>query len=421
MIRALRSNALLRAAAVIGSGTAIGQLVAVITTPAVTRIYSPAALGAFTLLFTFVNFVQSGSSLMYSAAIPAASTQRDANALVSVSFRLMLPYAILGGLLCYIFITTGVLGFDVLAPYASGLAVAGLLLAGTFTTFRFLLVRQQEYGEVGKALASQNIVRSVSQIAFGLLAPTWWALVLSDVLGRSVGSLPGWRRHRAQRASTPSERRRVVRSFSRYPRVYLPSVIIDNLVVWLPMPLIVAQFGATYGGLFAVVSRVVALPIAVVSTAVADAFHGSLSGAARSGRDPRPEFWTMVKVLASAGVVLAALVATLGGTVIPTVLGNQWRGAGAICIAMAPWFFFQFVVNPVSRVVLVYDGQREKLVYDLFALLLTAVAALLSWQLDWSALGFVSSLALVNSSAYLLYFFILLRILNRSVNKTCVE
>jgi hypothetical protein len=42
--------------------------------------------------------------------------------------------------------------------------------------------------------------------------------------------------------------------------------------------------------------------------------------------------------------------------------------SGAIASAIAPWFLAQFVINPLSRVVVVLSGQEAKLLWDILCL-----------------------------------------------------
>lgn len=399
----------IRSVLTLGGGTTVAQLIVLGTTPFISRVYSPEAIGIYTLFFTFVNFVHAGSSLMYSAAVPAARDNRDASALLALSLRLLYPYSVAGALLFLGLTLSGRLGFDSFPPLASGAAGVCLIFAGAFTTLRFALVRHQKYAQIARAVMLQSGVRSFGQIGAGLLAPTWWSMAVADILGRACGSIPGFS---VRGANAESQRHmfEVVSLYRRYPLVYLPSVFINNLVVWLPLPLVITQYGAAVGGLYAIVSRVVAVPMTLVASSIADVYHGSVAETARDGRDPRPLFWSTAALLAGVGAIVALLVAFAAGPLLPWVLGHQWAAAGPFCAAVAPWLFFQFVVNPLSRIIVVFDGQRQKLIYDLFSLGATMMAFFASIHFNWDAVSFVMALSVANSAAYLVYFGVLARL-----------
>ena len=412
----------LRAIMILGGSTALGQLLLVAVTPLVTRLYTPAAIGLFTLYFTYVAFVQSGSSLMYSTAIPAAISEGEARTLTRLSLTLSVPYAILGAAAFFMLRQLDLLGFSHFPLVASLLCAVSLALTGAFTTFRYLLVRHREYRGIARALLGQNGARAIGQVGGGLLSATWWTMALSDVVGRLFGILPGLRLLRAQPISEPApSAQAVARRYRSFPLIYLPSILIDNFVVWLPLPLITAHYGLAAGGYFAIVIRVVGLPLGVIAASVADVFHGELALIARSGQSAHQLFRRTAALLTAIGVPLALLLYFLGGPVLVTVLGHQWTQAGALCSVMAPWFLLQFIVSPLSRVVLVYEAQAWKLGYDVLALGATCAAYAIAVARHLSLLDFVGWLSTFSAVTYVVYFLILVWVVRSRGATVCAE
>lgn len=412
----------LRAIMVLGGSTALGQLLLVAVTPVVTRLYTPAAIGLFTLYFSYVTFVQTGSSLMYSTAIPTARSDAEARTLTKLSFNLNVPYAFLGAGMFFLLCQLDLFGFNNFPPVAALLCAVSLALTGAFTTYRYLLVRQREYRGIARALFGQNSARAIGQVGLGALSATWWSMALADVAGRLSGILPGlsWLRAHPQPGPAPSART-VARRYRSFPLVYLPSVIIDNFVVWLPLPLITAQYGLAAGGYFAIVIRVVGLPLGVIADSVADVFHGELALTDRSGQAAGQLFRRTTALLTAIGLPLALLLFFLGGPVLVAVLGNQWTQAGALCRVMAPWFLLQFIVSPLSRVIVVYEAQAWKLVYDALHLGATCAVYAVGVARQLSMVNFVGLLSAVSAGTYIVYFLILIWVVRSRGATKCVE
>lgn len=415
-----RLGGALRAMTLLGGSTALGQLLLVITTPVVTRLYTPAAVGLFTLYFTYVTFVQTGSSLMYSTAIPTASSSGEAVALTRLSLILSVPYALLGAAAFAVLRELHLFGFEHFPLLAALLCAVSLALTGAFTTFRYLLVRHRRYDGIARALLAQNGARAIGQVGGGLASATWWTMALSDVAGRLFGIGPGLRQLRSEqpRSEIPS-RRRVARRYRSFPLVYLPSILIDNLVVWLPLPLITAHYGLTAGGYYAIVSRVIGVPLGVVATSVADVFHGDLALIARSGEHPDRLFRRTTVLLIAVGLPLAVLLYFFSRPVLVAVLGHQWTQAGLLCSLMAPWFLLQFIVSPLSRVVLVYEAQAWKLAYDLLALAAIGVVYAIGVAHHASLSTFVGWLSVAATGCYVVYFLLLIAVIRVKGSQTC--
>jgi hypothetical protein len=93
------------------------------------------------------------------------------------------------------------------------------------------------------------------------------------------------------------------------------------------------------------------------------------------------------------------------------VFGKQWLTSGAMAALIAPWFLCQFVVNPVSRVVLVLSGQETKLVWDILCLISIPVVFYIARIRSLEALQTVKLLSIVSTLLYVVYYFTLLRVI----------
>jgi hypothetical protein len=102
---------------------------------------------------------------------------------------------------------------------------------------------------------------------------------------------------------------------------------------------------------------------------VGDVFHGKIAASSRDNPEAAMGLYLRVLVgLLTIGSLPMLLVALYGERLFVAVLGVEWSVAGEIAAAITPWILLQFAVNPVSRIVLVYQGQELKLLYDMVGL-----------------------------------------------------
>jgi hypothetical protein len=108
-----------------------------------------------------------------------------------------------------------------------------------------------------------------------------------------------------------------------------------------------------------------------------------------------------------------AAVAIFGDALWPAILGDEWVTAGKVAAVITPWALAQLAVNPVSRVVAVYQGQEFKLVFDVLALLSVIAVVSLASTLGWTLITTCAVLGVTQALAYGVYFLLLIRILKK--------
>jgi O-antigen/teichoic acid export membrane protein len=412
----LRGNRFLASVLVLAGGTALGQGLVALSAPILTRLYSPADHGQFALFSTFVAIFGAGGALSLDVAIVSARDEGEASylglgALISALFT-----SILGSLVLFTLINRNVFEFGSLPRGVAFLACPALLVATAFSSLRYSFVRERSYGMLGRASVLQNWMRCLFQVGLGVLHPAWNGLLIGDLFGRAIGI--GWLRRqnwpvfrRGLGTIRPHKLWDAVRRNYRFPLYSVPSTVINEATLNLPLPLIAHLYGIGMAGQFALAQRVLLLPIAVVGSSVADAYHGHI--AANLGQAPAARirfFYQAARSLSLMGLCPMLLLMVLGPWVFSFAFGPAWSHAGTLATVMAPWILAQFVVSPLSRAVFVMGGQKSKLLYDLSALgaiLLTLGGACL-WRL--SLTHFVALLSGLQVLAYGVYFLILMRL-----------
>jgi O-antigen/teichoic acid export membrane protein len=184
----------------------------------------------------------------------------------------------------------------------------------------------------------------------------------------------------------------------------------------LPLPLLITLYGADAGGYYSLVWRVLAVPVVLIGSSMADAFHSRAALFARE--DPKRLLWffhsTTLGLLAM-GIVPALAVFLYGEPIFLFVFGVKWRLSGIIAAIVAPWFLTSFVVSPLSRLVFVLHGQRLKLIYDIFILGGNLLVFWFARRLDWPMLHMVTALSAMNTGSKVVYYFVLRRIASTAV------
>lgn len=399
---------------VLSGGASLGHIFTLAAAPMLTRLYLPNDIGDLGLFNAFLAVGVVSASLQYDVAIVSAPSQKEAAHLATLSTLLILPMSAIGGLLLYFMIHFSLLGFGSLPVYAAVLIIPTIFFAGLFSILRYWSLRDDCFDIVSQAVILQNGGRSVSQVALGAIGSHSLGLFFGEVVGRGIGM------GRMMRNTWPLMRKyglsvrdasKALRSNRQFPLYSTPSSLLNELGTSLPLPLLVTLYGADVGGYYSLVWRVLAVPVVLVGSSMADAFHSRAAVYARE--DPKRILWffhnTSMGLLAL-GILPALMIFFFGEPIFLFVFGAKWKLSGIIASIVAPWFLASFIVSPLSRLVYVLHGQRLKLIYDILILGGNIMVFFIARHFVWPMLHMVTAMSAINTASKVVYYFVLLRI-----------
>jgi O-antigen/teichoic acid export membrane protein len=381
-----------RNVAVIAGGQAIGQVITIATAPLLTRLYSPEDYGVLAVWGGVLATLVGLAALRYDWTIPIPPDHRDAAAL------LMLTFWIIGGFSALVLVGAAVLWWSGVAfgwvqelrPYAWLLPV-GVLGAALYQSLSVWIIRLQDL----QPLARTRVTQAVTGAGVSLLGGVAGIGPIGLIVGHLTSQMAGirllgsrvWRDHSALlRSVRVADSVRVGRRHMRTALAACGSSFLNTAgLEWTPIVL-AAYYGPREVGWFALSTRVVAVPIGLVGTSVAQAFW---SEAARSvHEDPRRldrQFRRAAKALTWVSVAVAGL-----GLASPFFLhyifgAREWAGMGLYTLYLTPLFIAKVIVSPISHL-MVHEKQHWQFVWDAarLAVMLTGfvVAAAHGWSAD---------------------------------------
>lgn len=401
------------------ASTGLGQLIVVVVTPLLTRLYSPADMGVFGLFSSFVAVAAVAVCWRLDLGVATARSRSEAAELVLLCLAVCLPMSLLLAAGLAVLIEARVLSFGLLSLWTVPLALLGLAATGIFGALRYWHVAQHDFRIVGRGLILQGAGRAAASVGCGLAGMGWAGLLVGDLVGRLLGIRQLWVRARdAIRSETAAVGAGALlgrlRAARRYPLVVLPSSVLDAVAAALPLPLIATLFGAAAAGQFALVWRIATLPSGLVASSVADVFH--VHAVAADRRDPATVAPLMRSTLRRLMVVAALIylpLCLLAPVIFGWIFGTQWQQAGWLMLLLLPMWWSATVVSPVSRVLIVNGRPALKLVFDLCYLVLP-MAALLAFReqgLERAVLAY----GLAATLAYAIYAVVLFRVVRPGV------
>ncbi len=370
-----------RKVATVASGTALGQAVALLVSPLLTRLYSPGDFGLLGFYLSIMGITSTISTFCYEKAIPVAPSDEDARSLLVISLVSVLATTLL-------VLLVGVLHPEIpaslqtlhrLRPYFWVFPI-GLVGLGFHQALSAWGVREHAYSVMARAKFAQGAGSAIFQTLLGLLKWGPLNLLFGDALGRLLGFSALIRLGRVDRdfLAAPRNFRHHVRTalmYRRFPLFGLGSSLLNTAGAQGTVLVVAFLFDPWQTGLFVFADRMIGLPITLITRAASQVFVGEISQVIRERPGAfRGVFRLMVRKLSLYGALLALVLVVVPPLAVAPIFGERWRDAGFLIAILAPAAWAQFVASPLSGCIILLGRLDLSLAWDAGRLLLVSIS-----------------------------------------------
>ncbi|MBP1204720.1 O-antigen/teichoic acid export membrane protein [Duganella sp. 1411] len=411
------------------SGSLAAQALPILAAPLITRLCTPAQMGAFSVWFGVIAI----------AAVPATLRLENAMILDQRRHRQHLCFSVVAWSATWMAVLLTVAATLLELCCLTGMSWLGALTVGvgawltatTQTTLAYAAshnafapaakarivaaggIALAQLGLLGTGIGTGALMGGhLVGLALGLVAAR---LLLRPPLGRPGAQRPG-ARPLAWLAAAPARLRQLARGGlsgllpSRAQRAYLlthralwhytlPGNLLNTGVGQLPLLIIGARHGALAAGLFALTQRVLAAPISLLAASVHEVFKRESARQYQDTGNCRPAYLHALRVLLLLGCVPSLILLLASPALFAFAFGEAWRGAGELAQILAPLYFLNFLASPLSYVFLVAGRQKIEMVWQIALFIMTACAFAAPLTLKQNVLAYTVGYSLL----YLLY------------------
>lgn len=369
------------------SGTAVAQLLPILASPIIARLYTPYDLGVYAAFMSLVGLLTTVASWRYDLAIVRAEKADDARALVKLASRLNATTCVVVGL--GLIIAAGpvseAIGDPGLKPWLAAVGLVAWAYAQV-AIFSYWCNRHVDYHLMSANRVVQSVATTGSQLAGGAASLGAAGLIGSAFIGQFVALADMFHRVRKQLLRQPSSSvRRVMVEHKDMPMISAPTAAMDTIRTSGIQLLISASFSAATLGQFSQAWRLLQTPMGLITSSLSQVFYQKLATTSR-GEMSRTVLRT-VRHAALLGAVPFALIWLLAPPLFPIVFGAPWAQAGLIAAALTPWVYVNFVTSPISFLFVVV--RRQGMVFW-FGVVYTATPLWIIWRLHDDILATVT-------------------------------
>jgi len=177
-----------RNVSILASGTAVTQVLLVLASPLVARLYAPADMGMYAVFVSVVAAIEGLACLRYEVAI---SQPRSSEVAVNVLALSLAVLAATGLVATFVVAFAGrsiadLLRVSAIVPYL-WLMPLSVVVLGAYNAFHGWFVREGGFTKMAQANFIQTSTQLGIQLGSGVLAAGPWGLCVGSVVGRSAG------------------------------------------------------------------------------------------------------------------------------------------------------------------------------------------------------------------------------------------
>ncbi|WP_445682832.1 lipopolysaccharide biosynthesis protein [Radicibacter daui] len=407
----LEARPFLRNVSIMLSGSAGGQMVSILLSPLLTRLYTPQQFGILSVYSALLTILVVIASLRYELALPLARTDRDALNLVGVCGGVLLVTTAAIGLVAFLVPTPVVQALWTTPPESSELLIyRGLLVLGYFCLGGYyialqLATRASAFPAIAKTRLAQGVVGPIGQIGLALLGAGTPGLLIGNILGQSAGTfgLFGCVITRLRSLLEALSWRRMIvlaRRYVRFPLISSWAALIDAAGSSQLLYLLAAvAYSPHVAGFIFLVERVVSRPLNIVGTSILQVYIGEAGRIVAS--DPAALKRRFRQVVSRQFMMAVAwvLVANIAGSLLfATVFGQQWEEGIFYLRALSIGYLAQAVVQPVFHTLQILEKQGLAAGWQIGRLVLTVTVFMAGTRLGlepwWGIAGYSAAQAL---------------------------
>ncbi|MCP5522046.1 MAG: lipopolysaccharide biosynthesis protein [Verrucomicrobiales bacterium] len=393
----------------LAGGTGLAQAIAVGISPVLSRLYTRADFGVYTLMLSTSGLLTFLATLRYELAVPLPAAASEARRLVFIAAGIGGVSVAALTVLCQIwgpwFFTcvhlSGATAFWWVIPVAVATQAA-------YQVGYFWALRTKAYRVLAVTRIWQSLSSAATYLLLGWLVDGPLGLLVGLLLAQGAGVLQLYRHFRAT-SGEPAEAARgglaqTAREHARFSVFGSLAGFLNASGILLPALLVGGLYGTAAAGDLGLAVRMVSLPMQLIGTAVAQVFLAEAAQLIRE--DPsrlQGLFFRLTRRLSKFGVAIAA-----GGAispwVFPWVFGENWHVAGHVAAWVSLSAAAQIVVSPLSNIAILMKRQDVQLLLDGLRAVAVVVSLWLPWRLGADFLTATAIFSLAMLVLYGLYF-----------------
>jgi O-antigen/teichoic acid export membrane protein len=402
----------------LATGSGIAQILGVVTAPIITRIYLPEHLGVLSVFTALVGLLIPLGTLRYCMAIPLPKSDATATNLAVLAATSLLIVSTLSLAIFWIFgpFILQQLSMEQLLPYW-WLIPTAIVGTGFYQLLTNWAVREKAFKPLAQTKVWQKIIGSVVKVGLGFAGIKPLGLLIGQIFTQAGGILSLFRCFRKKISDNLRHvtRYRIAFLFKRYadfPKFRLPSQFLLVLATKAPLLFFAWHFGADTTGQLGLALMILALPIGLFGQSIGQAYYAEVAKIGKKNPKKILNITTSItKKLFLVSIPFVLILLLFGPLLFQFAFGEVWREAGLMASILSIYLLSQFLSNPITNALNVFEKQHYYLYINIIRFFLLSIVFCISFVFALSHYWTLVFYSLVMTIFRLMVFLTIIRVM----------
>lgn len=394
---------------VLVTGTAIAQAIPVLLQPILRRVFDADMFALFAVYNSITSILIVVTTLRYDLTIVLPKEDRDGINITFLSLLINTLFALAFFAIIALFpeSVTRWISWPVHHKQWLWLIPPAVFLFSAGQTLNYWLIRKKGFRASATNRIGRRIAEGVIQTAGGV-GQHQRALIWGELAGRAVYLSLAWKQslrvgldlREVSRASI----RAVARRYKEFPLYQTFPALLNAMSLMMPVLLVNAYYSAETTAQFDLGRQLMVLPLALITTAMSQVLLQKFTEQ-KQNQQPLLQGFLRISAVNTLFAVLVTLVIVLAGApLFGFLFGKPWETAGVYAAVLAPAFMSQFVVSPVSTLIITLEKVKLGAVWQILCFL--GILSLWFFR-HLTELQFFKVFTIINVVMYALYWILL--------------
>lgn len=393
------------------TGTVVAQIIPILGSLFIARLYSPQDFGLFASWLSVVTILSIFISCSYELALGLVDDGFNRRAALFAISIVCIVVSIIAFLLLVFIYLLPIKNNIPFNPVSLILLIPTALFIATNQVWQSAMAADGTFKKLTLSRIFQAACITILQILFGLKFARYDYLCLGLFLGSLFSQILMYILTPFYQKNDPINQlwqsgKQFLKQYKNFPLISLPSNTLNTLSTQLPTILVAMLFGAEKAGFLALTLRVLSAPLAILGKAVLDVYRRYAALSFRQTGNCRKEYIHTFKILCIASLLFTIATLFLAEPIFTFAFGEEWKTSGTIALWLLPLFTMRFISSPLSYTIFLAQKQHIDLIWQMGLLFATICAFYLSQSFKISIILYSVFYAIM----YIIYLYISYRL-----------
>jgi O-antigen/teichoic acid export membrane protein len=378
------------------TGGLISQIIPLIVSLFMTRIYSSSDIGFWILFISIGSVLSVLGTGRYENAIILAKNETENIHIVALSFVLTFTFSVLILLLIILYITvlTSQSTTFILLPFY-------IIFNSTNQILGFVLIRNKLFTQNSKGRILQAFITGILTVTFGYNRVFENGLIWASILGLASTTIYWFFICNIQNFIPLIVKKKifaVAKTYKNLPKFNLIHALLNSISSNIPTMVMAYYFSTTIVAYYGLSLRIILQPFLLISTSISQVLNQQFAEMLNNKISIFNRIKDMTLIFTIIGLSFFSIIMVFAKDIFEMLYGKNYLEAGKFTRILIPWFFMIFVNSGFSYIPILFNKQRDSLfieiVYFTLRIFSLWIGAIMFRSIYWtlalySVIGFI--------------------------------